>query len=173
MTMYLRAMRLTVVVAALLTPSLALAQPTTVPSESEKTWAEVQQQAAQAENTQDCAIACRALESLSRATQHLCDIGPEHCDEARAKLREATQRVRAACPECAAVRGEQPEPRVMTNAPPTAGGTNADQAVAAESTQRGGGCAGCSASESSGDLVVPGLAALAILASRKKKRPRL
>lgn len=172
MTMYLRGMRLMVVLAALVTPSVALAQATTVPSESDKTWTQVQQNAAEAESAQDCAIACRALESLSRATQHLCDLGPEHCDEARAKLREATERVRAACPECAAVRGAQPEARMAT-APPSAGGGSADRAVAAESTQRGGGCAGCSASPTGGDLVVPGLAALALLASRKKKRRRL
>ncbi len=171
MTMwYVRAMRLTVALAILLAPSLAAAQ-TTTPTESQKTWSEVQQQAAEAENTQDCAIACRALESLARATQHLCDLGPEHCDEARAKLREATERVRAACPECAAGRGAQTEAPHVVNAPPAPAG-GGTEAVQAEST-RGGGCAGCNTASSARDLVVPGLAALGFLVARRKRRRHL
>jgi hypothetical protein len=171
---YVRRMRIAVLAAALLAPSLALAQTTTL-AEPEKAWADVQQQAAEAESTQDCALACKALQSLARATQHLCDLGPDHCDEARAKLREASERVHAICPDCAVGSGgAAPPPRTPTPAPAPAEGSN-DRVVAETATQRGGGCAGCSASTSRGDLAVPGLALLALLASvaHKKKRPRL
>ncbi len=165
---YLRGMRVKVMAALVVSPAVAFAQ--AAPTETEKTWSEVQQQAAQADSAQDCAIACRALESLARATRHLCELGPEHCDEARAKLREATERVRAACPDCAAT-GATPttEPRTAPS----------DQLVSAGATstapERGrGGCASCTTTDSASDvasgLFAPTLTALAILALRKKQR---
>src|SRR5438105_14746149 len=77
-----------------------LAAPAHAGSESESPWTEVQQRSAEIASTQNCQVACRALESLQRATKRLCDIGPEHCEEARAKLRDAEERVRTTCPEC-------------------------------------------------------------------------
>ncbi|HSQ65546.1 MAG TPA: MYXO-CTERM sorting domain-containing protein [Polyangiaceae bacterium] len=162
-----RTRQIAVLAAALFAPSLALAQ-TTTRSEPEKAWAEVQQQAAEADNAQDCALACRALQSLARATQHLCDLGPEHCDEARAKLREATERVHALCPDCTVGTLAEPQPRAEM-----AGAPSSDRLVAESSSQKGGGCAGCSTTASSGDLVVLALASLALMAVRRKKRPRV
>lgn len=49
----------------------------------------------------DCATACRALESMERAAEHLCalDNGTE-CGRARERLEAARQRVRASCGGC-------------------------------------------------------------------------
>ena len=49
----------------------------------------------------DCATACRALESMERAAEHLCalDDGSE-CGRARERLEAARQRVRASCGGC-------------------------------------------------------------------------
>lgn len=49
----------------------------------------------------DCAQACRALESMERAAEHLCalDNGNE-CGRARERLEAARQRVRASCGGC-------------------------------------------------------------------------
>ena len=51
--------------------------------------------------TSDCAAACRALESMERAAEHLCalDAGSE-CGRARERLEAARQRVRASCGGC-------------------------------------------------------------------------
>jgi hypothetical protein len=51
--------------------------------------------------TSDCATACRALESMERAAEHLCalDSGSE-CGRARNRLEAARERVRASCGGC-------------------------------------------------------------------------
>jgi len=51
-----------------------------------------------------CGSACAALASMSRATEHLCGLagnGDARCEDARARVRTADGRVRAACPACA------------------------------------------------------------------------
>ena len=49
----------------------------------------------------DCATACRALESMERAAEHLCalDSGTD-CRRARERLEAARERVRASCGGC-------------------------------------------------------------------------
>src|SRR5262249_34648814 len=52
-----------------------------------------------------CATACTALASMTRATTHLCGLtgdGDQRCEDARTRVRSATDRVRASCPACAA-----------------------------------------------------------------------
>ena len=52
-----------------------------------------------------CATACTALASMERATMHLCGLAGEsdqRCEDARARVKSATGRVRASCPMCAA-----------------------------------------------------------------------
>jgi len=122
---------------------------------AESAWNEVTQSAAEVDSAKDCTLACRALESLARATKKLCDLGPDHCEEARAKLREATERVRATCPNCAAIEtaGQAPPPP-----PPTVQSTS--------EAPRGGGCAGCSTSSGSRSAVA---LALLFLVRRRKK----
>jgi hypothetical protein len=51
-----------------------------------------------------CAVACRALASMRSSADHLCQLsgdGDGRCDDARARVRGATQRVKSVCPACA------------------------------------------------------------------------
>jgi hypothetical protein len=146
------------------------AGPASAQTEAESAWNEVQERAAEALASQDCRVACRALESLQRATKRLCDIGPEHCEEARAKLRDATERVRTTCPECevkAVQSTSKPPP-----APPQYGG-GADKTVAREEAApaKSGGCAGCNTAAGARGSI--GLAILVLLALRRKKKGRV
>lgn len=57
--------------------------------------------AAKALSSGDCALACRALESMERAADHICAIDPgPRCADARAKVGAASRRVQEACPGC-------------------------------------------------------------------------
>ncbi len=50
-----------------------------------------------------CASACAALASMERATDHLCTLAgaqDARCSDARARVKSATDRVRATCPSC-------------------------------------------------------------------------
>jgi hypothetical protein len=50
-----------------------------------------------------CVTACRALGSMSRSADHICDLagqGDDRCGNARARVERATDRVRAQCPGC-------------------------------------------------------------------------
>jgi hypothetical protein len=54
----------------------------------------------------ECAGACRALASMERATEHLCQLSGEdddrrRCDDARKRLSDARDRVRRQCGACA------------------------------------------------------------------------
>ncbi|EYF07661.1 hypothetical protein [Chondromyces apiculatus] len=54
--------------------------------------------------TSHCSIACRALASMSRATDQLCGLAGEvdgRCLGARTRVRSATERVQTQCPSCA------------------------------------------------------------------------
>lgn len=55
----------------------------------------------------DCAQLCKALSSMSRAADRLCELardggddGRQRCSDARAKVEAARARVRAKCPAC-------------------------------------------------------------------------
>jgi hypothetical protein len=53
----------------------------------------------------DCATACRALGSMERATARICDLADtpddrRKCDDAKKKLADAKQRIRASCSIC-------------------------------------------------------------------------
>jgi hypothetical protein len=50
-----------------------------------------------------CAIACRALSSMVSSAERLCRLSGENdgrCDDARARVRGATARVKSSCPGC-------------------------------------------------------------------------
>lgn len=61
--------------------------------------------AAAAQSSGDpCATACHALASMGRAADHLCGLSGEddtRCEGARARVKNATDRVHAQCPACA------------------------------------------------------------------------
>lgn len=50
-----------------------------------------------------CVTACRALASMSRSADHVCDLaghGDDRCSNARSRVERATHRVQAQCPGC-------------------------------------------------------------------------
>lgn len=51
----------------------------------------------------ECRLACRALLSLERATSHICELGQPKappCEDARARLGQAKERVKSQCQAC-------------------------------------------------------------------------
>jgi len=103
--------------------------------------AEIDRDLAQAQSS-DCDTACRALDSMSRATDRLCAMDPgDRCARARQKLADATARVRSACPSCPqAAQQTLPESEKAEQAPTPSG----NAAVAEETVQKkSGGCGGC------------------------------
>jgi uncharacterized protein (TIGR03382 family) len=113
-------------------------------------------------STSDCVAACRALGSMQRAADRLCEMDAgTACAEARAKVEDARKRVRAACPACVAERPEPPapsttpSPELSANAPP------------AESAR--GGCAGCSSATGSGSSFGVLVAAWMFIRRRRRR----
>jgi hypothetical protein len=79
----------------------------TKPSEGEAKRAEASAEPAQTDATpvmaDPCAIACRALASMGRSAEHICDLAgtnDERCSHARDRVRNAEDRVRQRCPAC-------------------------------------------------------------------------
>jgi MYXO-CTERM domain-containing protein len=168
-------MRLRIVLAVLLVSASAVADPpkagradSDAQTEGERAWSDfnTQENALESTSTQDCATACKALESLARAAQHLCDVAPEHCDEAKAKLRTASDRVHAACPQCE-VRAE------VAPRPVTFSGQEVKTVQVEAAPTKGGGCAGCAVAkhETGGGALAFALGAL--LAGVRRRRRRL
>ena len=110
----------------------------------------------------DCAIVCRALEAMRRATDRLCSAEPgDRCASARDKVKKSTERVRAACPDCVAA-SVTTEGRLEERAP-------GEATIEAASPKRG--CAGCatqSPREGAAETIV--LAAVLALAIRRRRR---
>ena len=105
----------------------------------------------------DCETACKALESLERAAEHICAVAPEHCQEARARAAAAADRVRAACPQCA--------PRAEFTAQ-----TQTGELLAVQSAPSHGGCAGCATAPASGARGALFALGLLLLLARIRRR---
>ncbi|AKU97279.1 hypothetical protein AKJ09_03943 [Labilithrix luteola] len=91
---------------------------------------------------EDCATACRALSSIQRAANKLCELDPgPRCATARSKVEVATQRVREACPQCAFAALALTPPAL---APPERAPTPAS----VETVHGRGGCGGCAMTSS-------------------------
>jgi MYXO-CTERM domain-containing protein len=123
----------------------------------------------------DCTLACKALGSMERSRDRICELSPgARCDEARAKVQDAQKRVAGSCPACAV--HEQPMPAPPSNDAKASTRPAADSpssgSVSAEHAR--GGCAGCATTDSrgmSGDAALLVLAGLALLrTSRRRKR---
>lgn len=88
--------------------------------------------AAFASSGTDCITMCKALQSMSRSAERVCALAPpgdeaakHKCDDARAKVDEATKKVLAACPACnpnppggGVVTAKPAESTTETGAPP-------------------------------------------------------
>ena len=103
----------------------------------------------------DCETACKALQSLARAAEHICTVAPEHCQEARSRLAAAREKVRAACPDCAIQFQDDRQKGEVT--------------VVNESAPTRGGCAGCSASGGGARGALFALAMLLLLARIRRR----
>jgi MYXO-CTERM domain-containing protein len=157
-------MRLGIVLALLFVAAGARAQ-----TEAGDAWTDFTQRESALENlsTSDCETACKALESLARAAQHICSVAPEHCEEAKSRLASASDRVHAACPQCVvrtppAERGEAPVVAKTEGATPVA-----------ETAPEHGGCAGCATAPGGAPLAALfGLGALLLGAGVRRRHRR-
>lgn len=133
-------------------------------------------------STSDCASACKALASIRRAADRICELEPgPRCDAARSKADSATKKVRDACPECAiAELKKEDEERRAADKPaqaPPAPVSASSEAKNAPAESRGGcrNCATSSGAPDRGDFAVFALAALLVgrglRSQKKKKRP--
>lgn len=128
--------------------------------------------AAEELSTGGCAVACRALASMQRAADRLCALDPgPRCAAARAKVADATDRVRAACPECDVGASARPPAPAPATSPPE------DEAKGPPpEAPKGGGCAGCTvaAEDDGGAGAIAGalLVGLAIVAGRRRRGRR-
>ena len=127
-------------------------------------WSDFEAQAGALDNTstQDCATACKALDSLARAAEHICQVAPDQCEAAKARVKNASERVHAACPTC------------ETRAEATGTAPAGDTVLVAQSAPRSG-CAGCAISGTNGDaeLAVLGAVLLAGIGWRRRRRDHL
>jgi MYXO-CTERM domain-containing protein len=132
-------------------------------------------------STDDCVAACKALLSMRRAAERLCNLDPgQRCTDARATLDDASKRVRAACPGCAVATMEPPRPAPPLPATPDQGGAGksapreeATLASAPPSEHERGGCAGCTTSgagDAAGDALAAALAMGFLARSRRRRR---
>jgi hypothetical protein len=123
----------------------------------------------------NCAVACRALESMRRSVARLCqlDSGPR-CARARAKVEDASTRVHASCPSCP----PSPEqgPGTTATAPSDAESPRpAEREAPAPAAEKGkGGCASCRIGEPNGEegwmaWIVSGALAWAFVARRRRE----
>ncbi len=124
----------------------------------------------------DCALSCKALASMERARDRICELSPgARCDEARTKVASARDRVSAACPTCTT--HERPEPAppndAKASAPPPA---HAADGAEVRSEHERGGCASCRVTGErgarGGALGDAGLVMLAAFALRRIARRR-
>ena len=127
-------------------------------------------------STADCVLACKALESMSRSAERICELAPgPRCDAARGKVDSASERVRNACPDCAAATKRdfrtQPKPGVSEEPVKLKGEADdddddeemaADAAPASAPPSEDAGAAGCAAC-TIGERRSEGGAALALL----------
>ena len=127
-------------------------------------------------STSDCAAACKALASIRRAADRICELEPgPRCDAARSKAENATKKVREACPECAIAGLKKDEEQERRAAKPADSPTMAT-AEAAPPSERAGGCRNCSTSSGApdrGDFAVFALAALLLRRRAKKNKTRV
>lgn len=133
----------------------------------------------------DCTTACRALQSMQRAADRICDLEPgPRCKDAKSKADEAAGKVHARCPDCVIAQrpprkphDEEDEKRANEPASSKKGAPGAADAppAPAPATQsesvKSGGCRSCNESGTSpSDLAPALLAALAVLGLRKRRR---
>ena len=122
----------------------------------------------------DCTLSCKALASMERSRDRICELSPgTRCEDARKKVAAAHEKVAASCPTCMTQDRPQPAPShdAMATAPeppPASSGTSV------QSEHQRGGCASCRVTgERGGDAAGDGaLVIMATLAIRRLARRR-
>ena len=180
---YEKAPALTVVLLGLLAPSVAHAAPTTVDdagtSNVDALMSDLTRQADSLSMT-DCTLSCKALASMERARDRICELSPgPRCEEARAKVTAAREKVASACPACGPSKNPEPAPPpadAKASAPPSRkGDAQPTSQQALESEPGKGGCASCRVAtttrgERAGDIALLMLAAFGIRRITRRKR---
>jgi hypothetical protein len=137
-------------------------------------WAAFSEQASALETAgmQDCELACKALESLSRAAERLCEIEQERCAEAKARLAKVRTQVRTGCPTCAIPTVSHDEAKATPSAPERDSiAISKGESMTSENAPRRGGCASCSLScQTSPSVVVHLLSLGALMLLRGRRR---
>jgi hypothetical protein len=128
---------------------------------------------AEALSVDNCAVACRALGAMQRVADRLCALDRgARCAAARARVREAEGRVRAACPDCGIASNAPParpaEPPPADKPPPAPSPPEAAEAV----RSKRGGCAGCEVGGDAGGALAAGALAAALVIARWLRRKR-
>jgi MYXO-CTERM domain-containing protein len=153
-------------------PAGAMAQTAATGADVDALTAEVDRDYASA-LAADCTMACQALDSMRRATEHLCAIDAgDRCARARQKLAEATAHVHAACPACLTSLRDEERAKGGTAPAPQEASAPANVTVAEEAqVSKRGGCAGCATSSpAGGDFAPLGAVVFGMLALRRRTR---
>lgn len=172
--------RVAALVCAWLLPSVALAQPMgTAPDaggDVDALMAQLDRDYAQA-LASDCALACKALESMRRSADRLCQLDPgDRCARAKQKVEGASARVKASCPACAEPlheappaggAGGAPGPRQPSPAPPTE--TVAYEESVQAAPRRGCGCTTTASPADALEAVAFGGLVIAVLRRRRRR----
>lgn len=161
-------------IAALLAcPSAALAAPTSVEDAGAPSVDDLMNdltRQAESLSTADCALSCKALASMERARDRICELSPgARCEEARAKVASARTKVAAACPTCSAHQSPEPAPPPV-DAKASAPSRPAQEGTTVQAEQARGGCASCRIGSSGRDGNLAGDAALFVLATLALRR---
>jgi MYXO-CTERM domain-containing protein len=119
----------------------------------------------------DCALACKALGSMRRATETLCALEPgDRCAKARDRLSAAIAHVKSVCPECAEPLGTgEKDVTPRSESAPLAPAPPQEETVSAESVSKRGGCAGCTTTGPGSGAPAPlALGLLALVGLRRR-----
>lgn len=130
----------------------------------------------------DCTTACRALQSMQRAADRICDLEPgPRCKDAKSKADEAAGKVHARCPDCVIAQSpprkdidKEDEKREAGSKKGAPGSADAPPAASPQDAKsesvKSGGCRSCNESGTSPSDFAPALlAVLAVLGLRKRR----
>jgi MYXO-CTERM domain-containing protein len=135
--------------------------------------------------TNDCVAACEALASMQRAADRLCELEPgPRCEDARADVDAARDRVSRACPDCVAARAKEERRQEAADEPDLLEQERVDEDMASEPTstvspgaappaeEARGGCAACAVGSprQDGSAALLAWLGLALAALRRRRR---
>ena len=128
--------------------------------------------------SRDCTTACRALQSIQRAADRICELEPgARCTDARSKADDAARKVHASCPDCVIAQApprkddKEQDERAHTGAGKKGSADAAPVPASQPESVKSGGCRSCNESGTSlSDFAFALLAIFAVLGLRKRRR---